>query len=147
MRFLMMMIPRVYQPATPAAEQAGDDFAPSVEEMSPMIKFNEELGKAGALIALDGLHPLSKGARVAFGKGQPVVTDGPFIEAKEVLGGYWILKLNSKEEAVEWARRCPAQEGDVIEIREIFDFSEFGEDVQEAIQSTRARVAETQQGN
>lgn len=140
----MMMIPRVYQPATPATERAGEDFAPSAEEMSPMIKFNEELGKAGALIALDGLHPLSKGARVAFGKGQPVVTDGPFIEAKEVLGGYWILQLNSKEEAVEWARRCPAQEGDVIEVREIFDFSEFGDDVQEAIQSARARVAEKQ---
>jgi hypothetical protein len=147
MRFLMMMIPRVYQAATPAAERAGDDFAPSVEEMSPMIKFNEELGKAGALIALDGLHPLSKGARVAFGKGQPVVTDGPFIEAKEVLGGYWILQLNSKEEAVEWARRCPAQEGDVIEIREIFEFEDFGEDVQDAIQSARTRVAETRQGN
>jgi len=112
-----------------------------------MIKFNEELGKAGALIALDGLHPLSKGARVAFGKGQPVVTDGPFIEAKEVLGGYWILQLNSKEEAVEWARRCPAQEGDVIEIREIFEFEDFGEDVQDAIQSARTRVAETRQGN
>jgi hypothetical protein len=146
MRFLMMMIPRVYQPSTPAAERAGDNFAPPLEDMSPMIKFNEELGKAGALIALDGLHPLSKGARVAFAKGQAVVTDGPFIEAKEVLGGYWILQLNSKEEAVEWARRCPAQEGDVIEIREIFDFSEFGDDVQEAIQSARSRVAEKQQG-
>ncbi len=143
----MMMIPRVYQAATPSAERAGDDFAPNAEEMAPMIKFNEELGKAGVLIALDGLHPLSKGARVAFAKGQAVVTDGPFIEAKEVLGGYWILQLNSKEEAVEWARRCPARDGDMIEIREIFELADFGEDVQQAIQSARSRVAEKQQGN
>lgn len=139
----MLMIPRVYQPSTPDGERAGESFQPSLEEMNAMMKFNEELGKAGALIALDGLHPLEKGARVTYGKGEPVITDGPFIESKEVLGGYWILKLNSKEEALEWAKRCPALPGDVIEIRQIFEMEEFGEDVQEAIKDTRERVAET----
>ena len=139
----MLMIPRVYQPATPANERAGEGFQPKLEDMNAMMKFNEELGKAGALIALDGLHPLEKGARVSYAKGEPVVTDGPFIESKEVLGGYWILQLKSKEEAIEWAKRCPALPGDVIEIRQIFDMEEFSEDVQDAIKDARVRVEET----
>lgn len=129
MKFLMMMIPRVYQPSTPAAERAGEDFAPRKEEMAEMGKFNDELAKAGTIIDIDGLHPIAKGARVAFGKGAPVVTDGPYIESKEVIGGYWIVELASKEEAVAWARRCPAGEGDVIEIRPIYEFDDLPGDV------------------
>jgi hypothetical protein len=121
MKFLMMMIPRVYQPSTPAAERAGEDFAPRKDELAAMGKFNDELAKAGTIIDIDGLQPLAKGARVAFGKGKPVVTDGPDIQASDVIGGYWIVELDSKEEAVEWARRCPAAEGDVIEIRPIYE--------------------------
>ena len=72
-----------------------------------MMKYNEELQKAGVLLALDGLHPPSMGARVSFSGGKPTVTDGPFAEAKEVLGGYWMIQVKSKEEAIEWASRCP----------------------------------------
>ena len=79
------------------------------------------MGKAVKIISLNGLHPLSTGARVTFRKGKPTVTDGPFIEAKEVLGGYWMVEANSKEELVKWAQRCPADQGDMIEIRQIFD--------------------------
>src|SRR6266700_2559060 len=113
MKFMMMMIPRVYQPDTPAAERAGEGFAPPADAVAKMMKYNEELTKAGALVALDGLHPLAKGARISFGGGQPMVTDGPFIESKEVIGGYWIIQVKSKDEAVEWARRVPAAKGDV----------------------------------
>jgi hypothetical protein len=100
MRFMMLMIPRVYQPDTPPGQRAEDGFTPPAEAVAGMMKFNEELAKAGALIALDGLHPSSKGARVTFARGQPTVTDGPFTEAKEVVGGYWIIQAKSKEEAV-----------------------------------------------
>ncbi|MES2924813.1 MAG: YciI family protein [Verrucomicrobiota bacterium] len=135
MKFMMLMIPRVYQPDTPAAERAGEGFAPRKEELAEMGKFNDELAKAGTIIDIDGLHPLAKGARVAFGKGKPVVTDGPDIEAKEVIGGYWIIELNSKEEAVEWAQRCPAADGDVIEIRPIYEFEDLPEAVRQAANS------------
>ncbi len=132
MRFMMLMIPKVYQPDTPADERAGEGFAPQTDAVEKMMKFNEELAKAGALISLDGLHPSSKGARVAFIKGKTTVTDGPYIESKEVLGGYWIVNMKSKEEAIEWARRCPAAEGDIIEIRQVFEMSDFPPDVQKA---------------
>ena len=140
MKFMMMMIPRVYQPNTPAAEKAGEGFAPPADAVEKMMKFNEELTRAGALIALDGLHPAAKGARVAFSGGKPKVTDGPFIESKEVIGGYWIIQAKSKEEAVEWARRCPAADGDVIEIRQVFEMSDFPADVQKAADNPTVRA-------
>src|SRR6201998_932706 len=99
MRFLMMMIPRVYQPDTPPAERAGEGFTPPADAVARMMKYNEELAKAGALVALDGLHPGAKGARVSFAGGKAKVTDGPFVESKEVIGGYWIIQAKSKEEA------------------------------------------------
>lgn len=130
MRFMMFMIPKVYQPDTPADEQAGEGFSPPPDAVAEMMKYNEELAKAGALIGLDGLHPPMNGTRVAFSdKKKPIVTDGPFIEAKEVIGGYWIIDVSSKEEAVEWARKCPAAEGDVIEIRQVFGMDDFPDDV------------------
>jgi hypothetical protein len=132
MKFLMMMIPRVYQPDTPAAERAGEGFTPPADAVAKMMKFNEELAKAGALVALDGLHPIAKGARVSFTGGKPIITDGPFVESKEVIGGYWIIQAKSKDEAVEWARRVPAAKGDAIEIRQIFEMSDFPEDVRKA---------------
>ena len=132
MRFLMMMIPRVYQPDTPAAERAGEGFAPPADAVAKMMKYNEELAKAGALVSLDGLHPVAKGARVSFKGGKATVTDGPFIESKEVIGGFWMINVKSKEEAVEWARRVPAAEGDVIELRQVFEMSDFPEDVKKA---------------
>ncbi|MGH7976870.1 MAG: YciI family protein [Limisphaerales bacterium] len=130
------MIPRIYQPDTPAAERAGENFAPPAEAMIEMGKFNEELKKAGALIDLEGLHPISKGARVRFANGKPSVTDGPFIESKEVVGGFWLIQTKSKDEAIEWFRRCPADNGDVIEIRQIFEMSDLPPDVQKAANAT-----------
>ena len=121
MQFLMLMIPKVYRD-----NEMEPGFVPELEEMEQMRRFNEEMGKSVKILSLNGLHPLKAGTRVSFGSGKPVVTDGPFIEAKEVLGGYWHVEANSKEELVEWAERCPAKEGDVIEIRQIFGVEDFG---------------------
>jgi hypothetical protein len=122
MRFMMLMIPAGYASAAP-------DAMPSAEAVEAMMKYNAELKKAGVLLALEGLHPPSSGARVRFKGGKPIVTDGPFAESKEVLGGYWMIDVRSREEAIEWARRCPASEDDVIEIRRVHEMSEFPEDV------------------
>ena len=140
MRFMMLMIPRVYQPNAPAGEKAGEGFAPDAEIVAQMTKYNEDLAKAGALIALDGLQPSSKGARISFTGGKRIVTDGPFIETKEVVGGYWMIQVNSKEEAIEWARRCPAGDGDVIEVRQVFEMSDFPADVQRAADNPTVRA-------
>jgi hypothetical protein len=96
------------------------------------MKYNEELHRAGVLIALDGLHPPSMGARVSFAGGKPTVTDGPFPETKEVLGGYWMIRVGSREEAIAWAKRCPGSDNEVIEIRQVQEMEDFPEDVQEA---------------
>ena len=130
MRFLMLMIPRVYQPG--AEEPVSRTGVPDPEMVAKMMAFNEELQKAGALLALDGLHPLASGARVSFKGGKPLVTDGPFAESKEVIGGYWVIKVGSKEEAIEWARRCPAQDGDVLELRQIQEMTDFPDEVVQA---------------
>ena len=108
MKFMLLMIPQVYQPEAPLEERAGEEFVPPAEAVAKMMKFNEELTQAGALISLDGLHPLTKGARVCFSEDRSTVTDGPFIETKEVIGGYWLIQAKTKAEAVAWARRCPA---------------------------------------
>ena len=105
---------------------------PEADDVARMSKYNDELRKAGALLALDGLHPLSAGARVSYSGGTPTVTDGPYAEAKEVIGGYWMIQVRDKEEAVEWAKRIPAAEGDTVEIRQVFEMSDFPEDVQAA---------------
>ena len=97
-----------------------------------MMKYNEALKDAGVLITLDGLHPPSMGARVSFSGGKPVVTDGPFTEAKEVLGGYWMIDVTCREEAIAWAKRCPASANEIIEIRQVMEMSDFAPDVQEA---------------
>ena len=118
---MMLMIPAAYQ----GGKKPAPDFKPDRKDMEQMGRFNEEMGKALKIESLNGLHPLAKGARVAFAKGKPSVTDGPFIESKEVLGGYWLLEAPSKEEVVKWAQRCPADEGDTIEIRQIFGPEDF----------------------
>ena len=105
---------------------------PDAERVASMMKYNESLQKAGVLLALDGLHPPSMGARVSFSGGKPKVTDGPFAEAKEVLGGYWMIQVRSKAEAIEWASRCPASDDEVIEIRQVQELSDFPPDVQKA---------------
>jgi hypothetical protein len=120
MQFMMLMIPAVYRGNKMAA-----GFVPELEKMEPMGRFNEEMGKSVKILSLNGLHPLSTGARVSFGQGKPMATDGPFIETNEVLGGYWLVEAESKEELLKWAQRCPAEEGDVIEIRQVFDVADF----------------------
>jgi hypothetical protein len=125
MRFMMLMIPKGYETAPAGA-------MPSAEAVAAMMKYNEALKAAGVLITLDGLHPPSMGARVSFSGGKPVVTDGPFTEAKEVLGGYWMIDVASREEAIGWAKRCPASNNEIIEIRQVQEMSDFPADVQEA---------------
>ena len=125
MRFMMLMIPKGYEKAAPGT-------MPDARAVAAMMKYNEALRQAGVLLALDGLHPPSMGARVSFPGGKPKVTDGPFTEAKEVLGGYWMIQVKSKEEAVEWASRCPASDNEVIEVRQVQEFADFPADVQEA---------------
>src|ERR1700692_3840286 len=125
MRFMMLMIPKGYESARPGT-------MPDAEKVAAMMKYNEALQKAGVLLALDGLQPPSMGARVSFAGGKPRVTDGPFAEAKEVVGGYWMIQVKSKEEAVEWASRCPASDNEAIELRQVQEMSDFPADVQEA---------------
>src|ERR1700688_1785566 len=125
MRFMMLMIPKGYEKAKPGAMP--DDTA-----VAAMMKYNESLQKAGVLLALDVLHPPSMGARVSFAGGKAKVTDGPFTEAKEVVGGYWMIQVKSREEAIEWATRCPAGDNETIEVRQVQEFSDFPADVQEA---------------
>ena len=121
MKFMMLMIPAVYQ----EGNKPGPDFVPDPEKVEQMTQFNEEMGKSLKILDLNGLHPQATGARVAFAGGKASVTDGPFIETKEVLGGYWMVEADSKEEVLKWAQKCPAEDGDVIEIRQIFAPEDF----------------------
>ena len=125
MRFMMLMIPKGYETAKPGT-------MPEAKAVEAMMKYNESLQKAGVLLALDGLHPPSMGARVSFEGGKPRVTDGPFAEAKEVVGGYWMIQVKSRDEAIEWAKRCPGSANEVIEIRQVQEMSDFPEDVKKA---------------
>ena len=117
MRFMMIV------KASPESE-AG--VMPTEQELAEMAKYNETLLKSGIMLAGDGLQPSSKGARVTFSDGKPTVTDGPFAEAKELIAGYWLIDVKSREEAIEWARRVPFEEGEV-EVRQVFELEDFGE--------------------
>jgi hypothetical protein len=136
MRFMMLMIPKNYG-------TADADARPDAELVSEMMKYNQALAEAGVLLALDGLHPTQAGARIAFGRGKPMVTDGPFTESKEVIGGYWMINVQSRDEAIAWASRCPAQDGDMIEVRQVFEMSDFPADVQEAAAPAAAEIEKT----
>lgn len=129
MRFMMLMIPGGY-------EKAGADVRPDAKAVEAMMKYNEELQKAGVLLALDGLHPPATGVRVTYKGGKPKVTDGPFAEAKEVLGGYWMIQVKSREEAIEWAKRIPGGENETVEVRQVFEMSDFPDDVQKVIDNS-----------
>jgi len=125
MRFMMLMIPKGYESAAPGT-------MPDAKAVEAMMKYNKSLKQAGVLLTLDGLHPPSEGVRVTFSKGKPKATNGPFAGAKETLGGFWMIQVNSKEEAIEWAKRCPASDNEIIEIREVQELAEFPADVQVA---------------
>lgn len=125
MRFMMLMIPKGY-------EQAAPGTMPDAKAVAAMMKYNESLQKAGVLLGIDGLHPPSMGVRVSFSGGKAKVTDGPFAEAKEVVGGYWMIQVKSKEEAIEWASRCPASDNEMIEVRQVQEMADFPSDVKQA---------------
>jgi hypothetical protein len=125
MRFMLLVIPKGYENASPGA-------MPDPEAVAAMMKYTESLQKAGILLGLDGLHPPSMGARVSFAGGKPTVTNGPFAETKEVIGGYWMIQAKSLDEAIEWASRCPARGEETIEIRQVQEFADFPADVQKA---------------
>jgi hypothetical protein len=125
MRFMMIVIPKGYEKAKPGA-------MPDAKVVAEMSKYNESLQKAGVLLSMEGLHPPSMGARVSYSGGKPKVMDGPYAEAKEVIGGFWMIQVKSKAEAVEWAKRAPMPDGELIEIRQVQEFEDFPADVQEA---------------
>ena len=131
MRFLMLMYP---------GSKAESGAILDEKAIAGMMKYNEELAKAGVLLALDGLHPSSKGARVVKAGGKRVVLDGPFSEAKELVGGYWLIQVKSKEEAVQWASRCPIEDGEMVELRQVFEMSDFGPDVAAAEEARTGEI-------
>jgi hypothetical protein len=125
MRFMMLVIPKGYESAQP-------DRMPDAAAVAKMMKYNEELAKAGVLLSLDGLRPPSAGVRVSYAGGKPKVTDGPFAEAKECVGGYWMIQVKSREEAIEWAKRAPMSDNEIIEVRQVVEMEDFPADVQAA---------------
>ena len=125
MRFMMLVIPKGYESAKP-------DQMPDADAVAKMMKYNEELANAGVLLSLDGLLPPSAGVRVSYAGGKAKVTDGPFSEAKECVGGYWMIQVKSKEEAIEWAKRAPMSDNEIIEVRQVQEMADFPADVQAA---------------
>jgi hypothetical protein len=132
MRFMVLMYP---------GEQAETGALPDESGISAMMKFNEELAGAGVMLQGDGLQPSSKGARITFAGGKPRVTDGPFAESKELLGGFWMIDVKSKDEAVELFKRCPAQGAERLEIRQVFEMSDFGIDPESELGAQVERVS------
>lgn len=141
MRFMAIMYPG------PKAEAGA---MPDEKTLAAMMNFNEELVKMGAMVSGEGLHPSARGARIRFEDGKAVVTDGPFTEAKEIVGGFWILQFKSYEEAVAMMARCPADDGQMIELRKVMEPADFGEaftpELQAQEESLRAQ-ATAQLGN
>lgn len=140
MRFMMIV---------KANEESESGRMPSTEELTEMGAYNEELVKAGVLLAGDGLQPSSTGVRVTFtGKGTSTVVDGPFTETKELIAGFWIIDVRSKDEAVEWARRVPFGAGGEVEVRKVSEAEDFGEEftpeLRAAEDELRTRLADQQ---
>ena len=135
MRFMMMMFPKGYETAQPGT-------LPDLASIERMRKYNESLGQAGVLLALDGLKPPSTAARVSFAGGKPKVTDGPFAESKEAVGGFWIIDVKSREEAIEWAKRIPGSEIETVEVRPFLDISDFPADVRGALEKMEREASQ-----
>lgn len=130
MRFMMLMYP---------GAKAESGVLPDEKTIAAMMKYNEELTKAGVLLALDGLHPSSKGTRIRCSGGKNIASDGPFTESKELVGGYWMIQVKSKEEALEWVKRCPLGEGEMIELRQVYEISDFGPEWEQDESTRRVR--------
>jgi hypothetical protein len=126
----------------PANADSEAGVLPKENDLRDMMKYNEQLVRAGVMLAGDGLHPTSKGARITFGGGKRTVVDGPFTEAKELIAGYWIWQVKSKEEAIEWAKRAPFPDGTTLELRQLFEPTELGapEDVVEWGERVRKQI-------
>ncbi|RQO51263.1 transcription initiation protein [Variovorax sp. KBW07] len=124
MRFMLLMIPHGYESAAPGT------MPEDLDAMTAMMAYNESLQKAGVLVSCEGLHPPSMGARVSFKGRKPKIVDGPFAEAKEVLGGFWLIDVASRAEAIEWAARCPGGDNEVIEVRQVQELEDFPADLQ-----------------
>ena len=120
MRFMMML---------PAPVDVLENWQPTKEVVGAMRKFSDDMRKAGVLLSAEGLHPTSKGTRIRVSGGRRTVTDGPFAEAKEVIAGFWMIQVKSKDEAVEWANRCPLEENGLIEVRQVFEAHDFPPDL------------------
>jgi hypothetical protein len=133
MRFMMIMFPGSY-----ASNQPGN--IPDVKHFEEMGKYNEQLQKAGVLLALDGLTPPAIGAQVTFKSGKSKVTDGPFPESKEVVGGYWIIQVKSREEALQWASRVPGTDNERVEVRQVAEITDFDEKIQKMFAETGAKL-------
>jgi hypothetical protein len=133
MRFMVLV------PGSPETE-AG--VMPSTEELQEMTKYNEELVKAGVMLAGDGLHPTAKGAKVRFEGGKRTVIDGPFTEAKELIAGYWVWECASRDEAIEWLKRAPFDGGTEVELRQVFEADDFGDQLTPELRETQDRMRE-----
>lgn len=134
MRFMMIMFEGGYENAKPGT-------LPDLKDCERMGKYNEQLAKAGVLLELDGVHPPSMGARVTFKGGKPKVTDGPFTESKEVVGGFWIIQVKSREEAIEWASRIPGSDNEMVEVRQMLEITDFPADVQKKLAQFQQQIA------
>ena len=113
---------------------------PTEKMLTEMGKFNEELAKAGVMLAGEGLHPSSKGVRVKFSDGKTTVTDGPFAETKELIAGFWLWQVKSKEEAIEWLKRAPFENGEEVEIRQVFEAADFGDEFTPELREQEERI-------
>ena len=135
MRFMLLMHPNI----------SAEDYAagPDLEAVKAMTAFNEDLVRSGVLLAGDGLHPAEEGATVSRRGGEIVVTDGPFSEAKELIGGYWIIDVKDRAEAIEWARRVPLGDGPAVEVRQIWEVTDMSEEIQEAAQLSETPPEQT----
>lgn len=124
-----------------ADERSEAGVLPTEQELAEVGRYNEELVDAGVLLAGEGLHPSAKGARVSFSGGRAIVTDGPFAETRELIAGFWLIRVNSREEAIEWARRVPFRDG-VIELRQVFEAEDFGEEFTPELRQQEDRLRE-----
>lgn len=138
---MILMIPNVYQ--GPEGRRAAAAFNTDIDTVEAMMQYNNRLEQAGALIASDGLAPPAGATRVSFSKGKTTLSDGPLSDSNGVLGGYWMIRVNSKNEAIEWAKQIPAHDGDVVEVRQVLEVSDFPAEVQGAAAETLLRVART----
>ncbi len=138
MRFMVMV---------PASEESEAGVLPSTELIAAMGKYNEELVKAGVMLAGEGLHPTSKGARVRFSGHERTVIDGPFTESKELIAGFWLFQVRSKEEAIEWVKRAPFGDGVEIEIRQVFEMEDFGDNMTPELREQERRIGAQIQQN